>query len=69
LPVTVSIGVTEPPAQLSTYAIRPPGVIAMARGPAPTVIGSLSPRTTAPDMTVTRSPKVTDPMIVASGAM
>src|SRR3954447_15869587 len=37
--VTVSIGVTEPPGQLSTYAIRPPGVIAMARGPAPTVTG------------------------------
>jgi len=35
----------------------------------PITIGSLSPRTTAPAMTVTRSPRVTDPMIVASGAM
>ena len=35
----------------------------------PITIGSLSPRITAPNMTFTRSPRVTCPMIVASGAM
>jgi hypothetical protein len=32
------------------------------------VIGSLSPRSTAPNRTLTRSPSVTSPMIVALSA-
>ena len=35
----------------------------------PITIGSLSPRSTAPNQIFTRSPRITEPMIVASSAM
>jgi hypothetical protein len=37
--VSVAIGVTVAPSQFSTYAVRPSGAIAIARGSRPTGIG------------------------------